>query len=72
MKQIIMPGGREKDCSTPIYRGYLMMRKSAFTGDTTSYDTKHASSILYHVLKRMMDIVLAAAGMVVLMPVFLD
>jgi lipopolysaccharide/colanic/teichoic acid biosynthesis glycosyltransferase len=43
----------------------------AFNGSTISPDITHNTSLLYYALKRLIDIVLAALGVVVLIPVFL-
>ncbi len=67
MEQIIQTATRDKEEDLAFYR----MGSSTFNISTLSSDVSLEPSAVYFILKRLIDIVLAALGILVLIPVFL-
>ena len=65
MESITRTEWREEDLKSST------MESSTFNGSTISTVITHNPSLLYYALKRLIDIILAAVGIVVLLPVFL-
>ena len=65
MESITRTEWREEDLQSST------MGSSTFNGSTISTAITHDPSLLYYALKRLIDIVLAVVGIVVLIPVFL-
>ena len=65
MESITRTEWREEDLQSST------MGSSTFNGSTISTVITHNPSLLYYALKRLIDIILAAVGIVVLLPVFL-
>ena len=65
MESITSTEWREEDLQSST------MGSSTFNGNTISTAITHNPSLLYYALKRLIDIILAAVGIVVLLPVFL-
>src|SRR5947209_4828628 len=65
MESITRTEWREEDLQSSS------MGSSTFNGSTISTAITHDPSLLYYALKRLIDIILAAVGVVVLIPVFL-
>jgi len=65
MESITSTEWREEDLKSST------MGSSTFNGSTISTAITHDPSLLYYALKRLIDIVLAVVGIVVLIPVFL-
>ena len=65
MESITRTEWREEDLQSST------MGSSTFNGSTISTVITHNPSLLYYALKRLIDIIIAAVGVVVLVPVFL-
>src|SRR5450759_5224481 len=66
MESIITTKRREEDLTSCTAGSGAVINSSIIRTDIT-----HNPSLLYHASKRLLDIVLAAIGMVVLIPIFL-